>query len=470
MGGIGSDQVSLRVVSGVVRFADLIVVLACALISSWLYLANMEDVASRYTLVIIAGILLQAQFSHSAGLYRLEKLDQLDYQLIRLAAAWALTFFGLVTAAFLTKVSADYSRGWALIWFTSVLFALASLRVGMYYRIRKWISAGRLRNNIAIVGAGEHGRRLVQYMNGMRGQNFSIIGIFDDRADRVPEVIEGIPRAGGINDLLRLARSERIDQVLVALPWSAEERHLEILSKLKTLPVDVRLSPDLIGFRLPHPSFGRIGTIPTVEVSQKPLSDWKLVSKEIEDRVLGALILLFVTPLMMLIALAIKLDSPGPVLFRQNRYGFNNQVIEVFKFRTMREDACQSATVPQATHNDPRVTSVGRFLRRSSLDELPQILNVLRGEMSLVGPRPHAVQHNEYYGGIVDEYASRHRVKPGITGWAQINGWRGETDTLEKMQKRVEHDIFYIDNWSIGLDLRILLMTAIVVLRGNNAY
>lgn len=470
MGGIGSDQVSLRVVGGIVRVADSVVILVCAVVSSWLYLADIEDVASRYTLVIIAGILLQAQFSQSAGLYKLEKLDRLDYQLVRLAVSWMLTFFGLVTAAFLTKVSADYSRGWALIWFASVLLLLAGLRIGLHYRIRRWIANGRLRNNIAIVGAGEHGRRLVQYLNSFRSPSFSIIGIFDDRVGRVPEVIEGIPRAGNVNDLLQLARNERIDQVLVALPWSADERHLAILKKLKTLPVDVRLSPDLIGYRLLHSSFGRIGGIPTVEVSQKPLSDWNLVSKEIEDRVLAALILLFITPLMLLIALAVKFDSPGPVLFRQNRYGFNNQVIEVFKFRTMRAEACQSATVPQATHNDPRVTSVGRFLRRSSLDELPQILNVLRGEMSLVGPRPHAVQHNEYYAGIVDEYASRHRVKPGITGWAQVNGWRGETDTLEKMKKRVEHDIFYIDNWSIGFDLQILLMTVFVVLRGNNAY
>lgn len=470
MGGLGGDQVSLRVVSGVLRIADSIVVLACALVANWIYLQDTGDMAARYVLVTIAGILLQAQFSQSAGLYRPEKLGQLDYQIIRLSIAWSLTLFGLVTAAFLTKVSADYSRGWALIWFASVILLHAGLRVGLYYRIRRWIAAGRLRKNIAVIGAGEHGRRLIQYLNGMRGENFSIIGVFDDRTDRVPEVIEGTPRTGTVDDLLRLARSERIDQVLVALPWSAEERHMEILSKLKTLPVDVRLSPDLIGFRLLHSSFGRIGTIPTVEVSQKPLSDWKLVGKEIEDRVLGALILLFITPLMLLIALAIKLDSPGPVLFRQNRYGFNNQVIEVFKFRTMRVEACHSATVPQATHNDPRITSVGRFLRRSSLDELPQILNVLRGEMSLVGPRPHAVQHNEYYGGIVVQYASRHRVKPGITGWAQVNGWRGETDTLEKMQKRVEHDIFYIDNWSIGFDLQILLMTSFVVLRGNNAY
>jgi len=470
MGGIGSDQVSPRVVSGTLRAIDTLIVLACALLSFWAYLPDLGEMAGQYIVAIAAGILLQAQLFQFAGLYRFEKFGNLQYQLGRLLAAWSLTFFALITAAFLTKVSADYSRGLALIWFVTALFALTSLRIALFFRLRSWIAAGRLRQKIAIVGAGENGRRLVQYLNRTRDGSYSVFGIFDDRTSRIPEMIEGHPRTGTVDDLVRLARSERIDQILVALPWSADKRHLEILRKLKTLPVDVRLSPDLIGFQLSHSTFGRISGIPTVEVSQKPLSDWRLLHKEIEDRVLGALILLFITPVILLIALAIKFDSPGPILFRQKRYGFNNHVIEVFKFRTMRVEACQGVTVPQATRNDPRITPVGRFLRRSSLDELPQILNVLRGEMSLVGPRPHAVQHNEYYGGIVDEYASRHRVKPGITGWAQVNGWRGETDTLEKMQKRVEHDIFYIDNWSIGFDLQILLMTAFVVLRGDNAY
>jgi Undecaprenyl-phosphate glucose phosphotransferase len=470
MGGIGSEQVSPRVVSGILRAVDFLIVLGCALFSFWAYHPDVGETSSQYIVVVAAAVLLQVHLFQFAGLYRFEKFGELQFQLGRLLAAWSLTFFALVTVAFLTKVSADYSRGWALIWFVAVLFALTILRVALYFRIRVWIASGRLLHNIAIVGAGENGRRLVQYLNGAQGGNFSIIGIFDDRASRVPEMIEGYRRAGTVDDLLRFARNERIDQILVALPWSAEERHSEILRKLKTLPVDVRLSPDLIGFSLLHSSFGRIGAIPTVEVSHKPLSDWKLLTKEFEDLILGALVLLFITPLLLLIAIAVKLDSPGPILFRQKRYGFNNQVIEVCKFRSMRVDACQDVTVPQATRNDPRITSIGRFLRRSSLDELPQIINVLRGEMSLVGPRPHAVLHNEQFAQIIDEYAARHRVKPGITGWAQVNGWRGETDTVDKMRKRVEHDIHYIDNWSISFDLKILLMTPILVRRGDNAY
>lgn len=280
MGGIDSEQVSTRVVSGTLRAIDILIVLVCALFSYWAYLPEFNEIPRQYIIVVTAGVLLQAYLFQFAGLYRFGKLGDLQFQLGRLVAAWSLTFFALVTAAFLTKVSADYSRGWALIWFVAVFFVLASLRVALYYRIRSWIAAGRLLHKIAIIGAGEHGRRLVQYLNGMQDGNFCVVGIFDDRASRIPEVIEGHFRSGTVDDLLLLTRSVRIDQVLVALPWSAEERHLEILNKLRTLPVDVRLTPDLIGFRLLRSSFGRIGTIPTIEVSQKPLSDWRLVGKD----------------------------------------------------------------------------------------------------------------------------------------------------------------------------------------------
>lgn len=461
---------SLRVVSGFVRATDSLIVLLCAILAKLAYLPDFGEMFRHYMLVIGAGMLLQMNFFQLAGLYRPQKLGQMEYQIPRLVAAWSLTFFLLVTAAFLGKVSSDYSRGWALIWFGAVLVSLTLFRIGLFYQLRLWMSAGQLRRNVAIFGAGEHGRRLAQYLNSIRGESIRIMGVFDDRSDRVPENLEGHPLVGTLDDLLRVARTERIDEVLVALPWSAEERILEVLEKLRILPLDIRLSSDLVGFRLMSSNFGRIGHMPTVELSYKPLSDWKLFTKELEDRALSALILLFIAPVMLIISVLIKLDSPGPVLFRQKRYGFNNQVIEVFKFRTMRVEACQSASVPQAIQDDPRVTAIGRFLRRSSLDELPQLVNVLRGEMSLVGPRPHAVPHNEYFSGIIAEYASRHRVKPGITGWAQVNGWRGETDTVEKMQKRVEFDVYYIDNWSIKFDMLILLMTFFVVLRGNNAY
>ena len=210
--------------------------------------------------------------------------------------------------------------------------------------------------------------------------------------------------------------------------------------------------------------------MPCLSVFEKPISDWNYVLKLIEDKLLGSIILLLNLPLLGIIALAIKLDSPGPVLFKQNRYGFNNELFEVFKFRTMFVDRPPEEGVPQATRNDPRVTRVGNFLRRTSLDELPQLFNVIMGTMSLVGPRPHAVEHNEQYDSLIQGYSARHRVKPGITGWAQVNGSRGETDTTEKMLERVRYDVFYIENWSLFLDIRILIMTLFVALSQKNAY
>ncbi|MFQ5806769.1 MAG: undecaprenyl-phosphate glucose phosphotransferase [Phycisphaerae bacterium] len=466
-----AKPVSSRIVSGIIRITDVFVVLLTGAVAYWIYLAADPGTPTElYYLVTPIGALLQLNLFQLAGLYDFNSLRRPYYHLGQLSTLWALLFFLLISAAFLFKSSALFSRGWTLIWFASGFLGLVAVRLALYAQIGRWRQRGRLARNIAIVGGGEHGRRLLQYLKQLPEADTEILGVFDDRADRVPDIIEGYPKLGTTDDLFEFARRTRVDEVFVALPWSAEARLLEILKDLRTLPVDVRLGPDLIGFGLPQCSFDRVGLIPTVTVFSKPLSDWKLLTKEIEDRVLATLILLFILPLMLVVAVLIKLDSPGPVLFRQKRFGFNNQVIDVYKFRSMRAEAAKDATVPQAKWKDPRITRVGRFLRRWSLDELPQFINVLSGEMSIVGPRPHAVPHNDYYANIIQDYASRHRVKPGITGWAQVNGWRGETDTVEKMQKRVEHDLYYIENWSIGLDLKIILTTAVVLLKRSNAY
>src|SRR6185437_7559524 len=221
---------------------------------------------------------------------------------------------------------------------------------------------------------------------------------------------------------------------------------------------------------IPVRGFTSFAGLPLLHVFERPLGGWGGFWKGLEDRVLGSLILAISLPVMAAVAALIKLDSRGPVLFRQKRYGFNNNEITVFKFRTMHHDRSPDPTVPQARRNDPRVTRIGGLLRRTSLDELPQLFNVLRGDMSLVGPRPHAVAHNEQYAKIIDGYLGRHRVKPGITGWAQVNGLRGETDTPEKMRMRVQFDLFYIDNWSLLLDLKILLLTGFSGFVHRNAY
>ena len=243
-----------------------------------------------------------------------------------------------------------------------------------------------------------------------------------------------------------------------------------MVGKLQTVAADVKLCPEEISLELPHLGYGEVAGIPMLKLSERPLSGWNVFAKALEDRILGMTILIGLSPLLLAIAAAIKLTSRGPVLFTQKRYGFNNNEFTVLKFRTMHDAPEADGTVTQASRNDSRITPVGRFLRRTSLDELPQLINVIRGEMSLVGPRPHAVAHNEEYAAVINEYLSRHRVKPGITGWAQVNGFRGETATLDLMRQRVQHDLYYIENWSVLFDLRILVMTLFVGFVHRNAY
>jgi len=277
-------------------------------------------------------------------------------------------------------------------------------------------------------------------------------------------------QASTVDDLLEYVRKNRVDEIIIALPWRAGAHLQAILMKLKSIAAEVKLCPDAVAFELPILGYDQVVGVPMLKVFERPLSGWGTLVKAAEDRVLAALFLLILSPLFLLIMLLIKLDSRGPVLFRQKRYGFNNDEFTVLKFRTMRVGAVDAGTVPQARRRDPRVTRMGIFLRRTSLDELPQFVNVLRGEMSLVGPRPHAVAHNIEYANLIDEYLGRHRVKPGITGWAQVNGLRGETETPDLMRLRVQHDLYYIENWSLLFDLKVIFLTPFVGMINRNAY
>ncbi len=302
-----------------------------------------------------------------------------------------------------------------------------------------------------------------------------MLGVFDDRNDgRALDTCAGVPKLGKVDDILEFARRTRIDLVLFALPISAETRILEMLKKLWVLPVDIRLSAHTNKLRFRPRSYSYIGDVPTLDVFEQPINDWDKVLKSAFDRVVGAIMLILLAPVMALVAIAIKLDSRGPVLFLQKRYGFNNERIDVFKFRSLFHDQADPLASKVVTKDDPRVTRVGRFIRKTSLDELPQLFNVVfKGNLSLVGPRPHAVQgkfESRRFEETVDGYFARHRVKPGITGWAQVNGWRGEVDSEEKIQKRVEFDLYYIENWSVLFDLYILFKTPFALIKGENAY
>jgi Undecaprenyl-phosphate glucose phosphotransferase len=468
----GSDWLSPTVVVGLLQLAEAAVVLFAGMLA---YVTRFHTLEDYGTLELYAGVLaalLTINIFRVAGLYEFSQLTNLFAQSGRLLLAWAAVVLILLALGFMTKVPLiGTSRLWVGLWFVYGFFGLFTARMLLKHQIRRWQGGGRLTRNIVILGAGEHGQRLVEHLDRHGEQAERILGLFDDRRERVPAEVGGHPVLGDVDDLLAFARRNPIDQVIVALPWDAESRLLAWMKKLRSLPVDVRLCPDLIGFHLPHRQVTHVGGVPMLNVFEKPLAGWNYIAKTMEDRVLAAVILVLIAPLFVLLALLIRLDSRGPVLFRQKRYGFNNEVIEVFKFRTMYVDHCEEqGHVLQARRQDARVTRVGRILRRTSLDELPQFLNVLRGTMSIVGPRPHAVAHNEQYSQLIDEYLARHRVKPGITGWAQVNGLRGETETLDKMEQRVRYDLYYIENWSLLFDLRIILRTLFVGFVNRNAY
>jgi putative colanic acid biosynthesis UDP-glucose lipid carrier transferase len=327
-----------------------------------------------------------------------------------------------------------------------------------------------LSRRIVIAGAGRLGQEIARRFARAPEIGVEVVAYFDDAPELAGAVLEGVPVRGNIDLLQHRLRSERIDQVWIALPLRASDRVATLLRELLPQNVKVRFVPDIFGFQLLNHSFTEVCGLPVVNISESPLSGIKGALKWMEDKIVALLILAVIWPVMIGIAIGIKMGSPGPVIFRQRRGGLDNREIIVWKFRTMTvHDEKDVGDVPQARKNDPRVTRLGAFLRRMSLDELPQFVNVLMGDMSIVGPRPHPLWLNDFHRDKIPRYMLRSWIKPGITGWAQVCGWRGETDELWKMDMRVQHDLYYIENWSLGLDLYIIMLT-FFRLRSPRAY
>ncbi len=454
---------------GALRVADIAVVVIAGIVAFWLR-HDSWALPQLYGLAIVAAVLICVNFMQVARVYVFEDLTRIAAQFGRTTGAWVATLLSLLALAYFTQTSVAFSRAFAIAWLVLGLAGFILVRLAMLLQIDRWRAAGRLGRSVAVIGAGEPAKHLLQHLSTIARARYRVVGVFDDQAGVIGPAVEGHRILGTVDDLLLYARSHPLDEIIIAIPWQDSEKLQTITKKLKTVPINVKLCPNYGGWSLPARGFEAVAGIPMLAVHERPIAGWSLVLKEVEDRIIAAVLLVVLLPLLAMIALAIKLDSPGPVLFRQKRYGFNNNPITVFKFRTMFVAPEDERNVPQARRNDPRVTRVGGFLRRTSLDELPQLLNVLNGEMSLVGPRPHAVAHNEQYAKIIDDYLSRHRVKPGITGWAQVNGYRGETDTPDKMRRRVQYDLYYIDNWSLFFDLKIMLLTPFVGFVNRNAY
>jgi Undecaprenyl-phosphate glucose phosphotransferase len=464
------------VIAGAVRVADFLLL---SFVGIALYLGyvvpvsgfHWEYVGSILGMSATAVICFQA-----ADIYQVQVFRGQLRQMTRMISSWAFVFLLFIGASFFAKLGGEISRLWLSAFFFVGLATLIAERLFLRALVRGWAREGRLDRRTVIVGADQSGEQLVEALKHQDDSDIDVLGVFDDRNDgRALETCAGSPKLGKVDDIVEFARRTRVDLVLFALPISAETRILAMLKKLWVLPVDIRLSAHTNKLRFRPRSYSYLGKVPTLDVFEAPITDWDLVMKWLFDHVVGALILLMALPVMALVALAIKLDSPGPVLFRQKRFGFNNERIDVFKFRSLYHHQADPNASKVVTRDDPRVTRVGRFIRKTSLDELPQLFNVVfKSNLSLVGPRPHAVQgklQSRLFDEAVDGYFARHRVKPGISGWAQINGWRGEIDNEEKIQKRVEFDLYYIENWSVLFDLFILLKTPLALMtESENAY
>jgi Undecaprenyl-phosphate glucose phosphotransferase len=464
------------VIAGVVRVVDFVLIGLTGISLYFAYVVPLSGFRWEYVAAILGMTAAAVICFQAADIYQVQVFRGQLRQMTRMISAWTFVFLLFIGASFFAKLGGEISRLWLSAFFVIGLAMLIAERLFLRTLVRGWARQSRLDRRTIIVGSDENGERLVHALKDQDDSDIHVLGVFDDRNDnRALETCAGSPKLGKVDDIVEFARRTRVDLVLFALPISAETRILEMLKKLWVLPVDIRLSAHTNRLRFRPRSYSYLGKVPTLDVFEAPITDWDLVMKWLFDHVVGGLVLAMALPVMALVALAIKLDSRGPVLFRQKRFGFNNERVDVFKFRSLFHDQADPLASKVVTRDDPRVTRVGRFIRKTSLDELPQLFNVVfKGNLSLVGPRPHAVQgklQSRLFDEAVDGYFARHRVKPGITGWAQINGWRGEIDNEEKIQKRVAFDLYYIENWSVLLDLFILLKTPIALMtKSENAY
>ncbi|GAB3365829.1 undecaprenyl-phosphate glucose phosphotransferase [Lysobacter rhizosphaerae] len=449
------------------RLGDLFVLFAAASLAYGYRFGHFE-LSLEYQQVVARGALLTLLVFGSSSVYRSWRGLSLSLEAFHVAALWCGVFAMGLAYNLVFKVTGANSRLWWGVWFLAATSGSVAMRLALR-GAAAWVRTRGLDLRTAVVvGAGSDASRIVHTFDHNRWAGIDVRGWFSTPLDQGQ--IKGSPHLGSIEALARYVEDHRINQVWIALPMSAQDQINQILAALDHCTADIKLVPDLFGIQLLNQSVDQVAGLPVINLRASPLDGNARLLKAIEDRVLALLILIMIAPLLAAIAIAVKLSSPGPVLFRQKRHGLDGKIIKVWKFRTMHVHAEAGGQVTQATRDDARITPLGRILRRTSADELPQFFNVLRGSMSIVGPRPHAVAHNDHYRQVVDNYMQRHRVKPGITGWAQVNGLRGETDTVAKMAARVEYDLYYLQNWSLVFDLRIVALTVFKGLIGRNAY
>jgi Undecaprenyl-phosphate glucose phosphotransferase len=477
----GGRAWSRRVAIDLVGFVDVLGVLIGGLVPPTIY-GHFGGVATTMHAAMQI-CLLTSLFAYLClrhfGLYDVRRIHNLPVDPLKIIAALMVAFLSMLGLGLPFLSGSPHFWIWYGTWALASATWVLGTRLIARCVLRRMTLSGMFDTRVAVYGSGRVAELLAAYLSDP-AHAVRLAGVYDDRhaaesrfrQRAVSGATPAIAISGSLQDLMRAGRDGQIDQIIIALPQSADRRTAEIARRLEQLPVSLHvcthLASDLVDAGSVH-TVSHLGPIGLLDVKTEPLSDWGRHLKAVEDFLLAALALVLLLPVMGVIAVVVKLDSPGPIFFRQRRHGLNRRVIKVLKFRTMQVQE-DGAVVTQAQKLDPRVTRIGHFLRSNSLDELPQLINVLWGEMSLIGPRPHALVHDDHYGEMLEGYANRHRVKPGMTGWAQVNGFRGPTDTPDKMRDRVDHDLYYIDNWSLWFDLRILAMTVFVGLRHKNAF
>lgn len=464
---------SRRVAIDIVALGDSIAVVAGVALPALIYgsagglsLKAMQVLQSGLITALVVHICLRG-----AGAYAMDRLHDLAVRPLTVVACLLVALLAMLGLGMPFAPTSGHFWVWSATWIAAAFVLMLANRMTARHVLARLTAAGRFDTRVAVFGAGAVARRVHDHLeSGVAGIHFT--GVYDDRSGEERFDPEDLVVTGRLDDLVAAARAGQVDQIIVALPAQAEGRIAAVARRLEHLPVSVHivthLASDLVGAGPAH-RVSSLGAVGLLDVKARPLADWAPIVKRAEDLLIAGVLLVAALPLMALIALAIRLESGGPVLFAQRRRGLDQRVFHVLKFRTMTvmQDGDHA---PQAKAVDARVTRVGWVLRRSSLDELPQLWNVLRGDMSLVGPRPHALVHDDQWGEMLERYANRHQVKPGITGLAQVRGWRGEADSIEKIEYRVAGDLEYIANWSLWLDLSILARTVWIVLSARNAH
>jgi putative colanic acid biosynthesis UDP-glucose lipid carrier transferase len=450
------------------RLTDAAIVAAVGLTATtWLDLRQGPEVAPIHAMLVYLCSVGTIAIFPAFRLYSSWRGRSLFDLSVRSFAAWTFVFALGILVSFLNHQVGAISRLWALVWYAGTAAGLVCIRLAVYGVLREARDRGLDRKRVVMIGFGTLGHDLWRRAAMARSSGYEIAGIYVNTKEHLPARAHHL---AALNQLSPFIRQHEVREVWIALPVESSQLVREAIYHLRHDPIDVRWIPDVMSVGLLGHRVDEFLGVPAIELNSLPAAGIRGLAKEVFDRVFAFCVLMGLSPVLLTIAMLIKATSHGPVLFTQARLGVNGKVFQVYKFRSMTVHKEQHGTVTQATRSDARVTRIGAFLRRTSLDELPQFINVLRGEMSVVGPRPHALEHNEQFKDVVASYMMRHRVKPGITGWAQVNGYRGQTDTVNKMRSRVEFDLYYIQNWTFLMDLRIIAKTAVSGWTGKNVY